>query len=153
MNHRVIAAVVLAEFVDLGVAVVAGRDAVVCPGRLDLVVFQLSVSQPLILESGLEKTAPAAATVVVRLIGCHVDEVLFAHDGFDHEAQIVRNGIAVGLAHDLAGILDGELDLQVLVPVGTGLELALPDPLGIVFVNVFDLKLVLDVEFFQSCQD
>jgi hypothetical protein len=41
VNHRVIAAVVLAEFVDLGVAVVAGRDAVVCPGGLDLVVFQL----------------------------------------------------------------------------------------------------------------
>jgi hypothetical protein len=70
VNHRVIAAVVLAEFVDLGVAVVAGRDAVVCPGGLDLVVFQLSVGQPLLLETGLEKAAPAAATVVVRLIGC-----------------------------------------------------------------------------------
>jgi hypothetical protein len=72
---------------------------------------------------------------------------------FDYEAQVLRHGIAVSLAHDLAGILDGELDLQVLVPVGTGLELALPDPLGIVLVNVLDFKLVRYVEFFQSCQD
>lgn len=153
MNHRIMAAVMFAEFVNLGVAVVACRDAVVRPGRLDLFVFQFPVGQPLFLEAGLEKTTPAAATVVIRLIGYHVDKVLFAHDGFHHEAQIVGNGIAVGLAYDLAGILDGELDLEVLVPVGAGLELALPDPLGIVFVNVLDLELVLDVEFFQSCQD
>jgi hypothetical protein len=69
VNHRVIAAVVLAEFVDLGVAVVAGRDAVVCPGGLDLVVFQLPIGQPLLLVTGLEKAAPAAATVVVRRLG------------------------------------------------------------------------------------
>jgi hypothetical protein len=43
VNHRVIAAVVFAQFVDLGVAVVAGRDTVVRPGGLDLVVFQLPV--------------------------------------------------------------------------------------------------------------
>lgn len=153
MNHRVIAAVMFAELVDLGVAVVACRDAIVRPGGLDLFVFQFPVRQPLFLEAGLEKTTPAAATVVVRLIGCHVDKVLFAHDGFDHEPQIVGNGVSVGLAYDLAGILDGELDLQVLVPVGVGLEFALPDPFGVVFVNVLDLEFVFDVEFFQSCQD
>jgi hypothetical protein len=109
--------------------------------------------QPLLLETGLEKTAPAAAAVVVGPVGLHVDEVFLAHDRFDHEAQIFGNGIAKALADDLAGILDGELDLEVLVPVGIDLELALTDPLGIVFVNVFDFKVVLDVEFFQSGPD
>jgi hypothetical protein len=36
VNHRIIAAVVLAQLVDLGVAVVAAGDAVVGAGGLDL---------------------------------------------------------------------------------------------------------------------
>jgi hypothetical protein len=53
----------------------------------------------------------------------------------------------------LARILDGELDLQVLVPVAVDLQTPLADPLGVVFVDVLDDNLVFDVEFFQSCQD
>jgi hypothetical protein len=83
----------------------------------------------------------------------HVDEVLLAHHGFDHKAQIFGNRIAKALADDLAGILDGELDLQVFVPVGIDLEFALADPFGIIFVNAFDFKIVLEVEFFQSGPD
>lgn len=138
---------------NLGVAVMAGRYAVIRTGCLDLVVFQLAVGQPLILESGLEKSSPASAAVVVRLIGGHIYKILFTHDGLDHKTQIVGNGISITLAYDLTGILNRKLDLQILVPIGTGVEPALTDPLGVVFINIFDLELVLDVELFQSCQD
>ena len=153
VDHRIIAAVMFAQLMNLGVAVVASRDAVVCPGRLDLVVLELPVSQALILEAGLQKTAPATAAIVVRFVGNHVDEIFFAHDRLDHEAQVIGNGVAVALAYDLARVLDRELDLQVLVPVRAGLEFALPDPPGVVFVDVLDDEVVRDVELFQSCQD
>ncbi len=44
-------------------------------------------------------------------------------------------------------------DFQILVPIGIDRELSFPDPFCIVFINVLDDKLMLDVEFFQSCQD
>ena len=53
----------------------------------------------------------------------------------------------------LTRILNRKFDLQILVPIRIDLELALPDPLGVVFVNVLDFKLMWNVEFFQSCQD
>jgi hypothetical protein len=69
------------------------------------------------------------------------------------KAKIFCYRIAKALADDLAGILDGELDLEVFVPFGIDLELALTNPPGIVFVNTFDLEIVVDVEFFQSGPD
>jgi hypothetical protein len=116
-------------------------------------VLELAVLQALLLESGLEKAAAAAATEVVGPVGLHVDEILLAHHGFDHEAQVFSNGIPVAFAHDLAGILDREFDFQVLVPVGVDLEFALTYPCGIIFVDVLDFKIVLEVEFFQSGPD
>ena len=83
----------------------------------------------------------------------HFNKIFFAHDRFNHKSQIFGNGIAKGLAHDLAGILHGKFDFQLLVPVGIDLESSFPDPFGIIFVDVFDDKVMLDVEFFQSCQD
>jgi hypothetical protein len=53
----------------------------------------------------------------------------------------------------LAWILDGELDFAVFVPVAVDLEFALADPLGVIFVNAFNFKFVLDVEFLQSGPD
>jgi hypothetical protein len=147
------AAVVLAEFVNLGVAVVAGRDTVVGFGGLDLLVFEPAVFEAGILVAGLQKAAAAAAAVVVGAVGHHVDEVLFSHQRLDHEAQVFRDGFAEALPDDLAGILDGELELQVLVPVGADLQLSLPDPFGVVLVDAFDLNGVFDVELFQSFQD
>jgi hypothetical protein len=83
----------------------------------------------------------------------HVDKIFFTHHGFDHEAQVFGNRIPVAFTDDLAGILDGEFDLQVFVPVGTDLQFAFADPLGIVFIDAFDFKVVRDVEFFQSGPD
>jgi hypothetical protein len=107
----------LAEFVDLGMAVVAARYAVVGAGGFDLLVFELAVLEALFFKAGLEKSAAAAAAEVVGAVGLHVDKILFTHNGFDDVAQILGNGITVALADDLAGILDRELYFQVLVPV------------------------------------
>jgi len=53
----------------------------------------------------------------------------------------------------LAGVLDRELDLEVLVPVGVDLELALANPLGIEMDDADNFELVGDVELFQSGPD
>jgi hypothetical protein len=53
----------------------------------------------------------------------------------------------------LTGILHGELDVEVLVPVGVNLQLAFADPLGIVFINIFYFEVVFEVKFFQSGPD
>jgi hypothetical protein len=153
VDHGIAAAIMFTELVDLGVAVMAAGDAVVGTGGLDLLVLQAAVLQALLFESGLEEATPAAAAEIVGAVGRHVDEVLFADDGLYHETQIIGNLVTVTLAHDLAGVLDREFDLQFPVPVAVDLELALPDPLGIVLVDIFDFKIVLDVEFFQSGPD
>ena len=76
-----------------------------------------------------------------------------AHHRFDHVAQIFGHGIAETLAHQLAGVLDRELDLEVLVPVGVDLELALANHLGVQLDDALDLEFVGDVELFQSDPD
>jgi hypothetical protein len=145
--------VVFTEFMNLGVTVVAGCHAVCRAGRLDLIIFYFAIGQALILEPRLEKAAAAAAAVIVGLIGRHVNEIFFAHDGFNDKAQILGNRIAIAFADDLAGILNRKFDLQVFVPVGVDLQFAFPDPFCVVFINVFYDEAVRDVEFFQSCQD
>lgn len=147
------AAVMFAQFMDLGMAVMAAGNAVARLGGLDLVVLDFAEFQAFILVSRLEKAAAAPAAEVVGVVGGHVNDVFLSNTGFDNIAQIIGNGITVAFANDLAGILYGEFDLQVLVPVGIDLELALANPFGIVFVDVFDFKLVLDVELLQSGPD
>jgi hypothetical protein len=83
----------------------------------------------------------------------HLDKIFFTHHGFDHKSQIFGNGVSVTFAYNLTGVLNRELDFQVLVPVGVDIQLPLPDPLGIVFIDVFDFKFVVYIELFQSCQD
>jgi len=153
MNHGVIATVMFTELMDLCMAVVAGSDAVISTGGLDLIIFDLSIDQTFILESGLEKTATAAAAEVVGFVGGHVHKIFFPHHGFHHKAQIIGNGIAIAFSDNLTGILDGELDFQVLVPVGIDLETAFPDPFGIIFIDIFNFKVVFYVKFFQSGPD
>ena len=51
----------------------------------------------------------------------------------------------------LAGLK--KFDFQILVPVGIDIQFALPDPFGVVFIDIFDLKFVGNIELFQSCQD
>ena len=96
-----------------------------------------------------DKAAAARlAAVIVLIARIHVPEVLT--DGVDDIAQLVLETAA---SNNVAGILHRELDFQVFVPIRVDFQLSLPDPLGIVFVDVFDFKFMLDVEFFQSGPD
>ena len=153
MHDGIIAAVMLTELMNLGMAIMAAGDTVIRAGFLYLFVLQPAECQTLFFHAGLEKTAAAAAAIIVGPVGDHIDKIFFSDDRFDHESQIIGNGFAKSLAHDLTGILDGKFNLEVLVPVGVDLELSFPDPFGIVFIDVLDDKVMLDVEFFQSCQD
>jgi hypothetical protein len=138
---------------NLGVTVMAAGNAVSGPGCLNLFVFQPSVSQPLFFKSGLQKAAAAAAAVVVGAVGLHIDKILFTDNRFDHETQILGDGIAIAFAHDLAWVLNRELDLPVFVPVGIDLQFAFANPFGVIFIYVLDFEVVFDVEFFQSSPD
>ena len=153
MHDGIIAPVMLTELMNLGMTVVAAGDTVIRAGLLDLLILQAAEFQPLFFHAGLQKAAATTATIVVGTVGNHINKIFFANDRFDYVAQVFGNGIAKRLAHDLTGILDGKFNLEVLVPVGIDLEPSFPDPFGIVFINVFDDKVVLDVELFQSCQD
>jgi hypothetical protein len=135
MDGIVLAAEMVADVMDLGVAVVAAGDAVVGAGGHDLVELELAVGPPLLGVAGLEEAAAAAATVVVRLVRRHLDDILLADDRFYDEAEVIGDGVAEALADDLAGILDRELDTQLLVPVGVDLQAPLADPPGVVLID------------------
>ncbi len=153
MNHAVVAAVMVAEFMDLGMAVVATGDAVVGAGGLDLIVLNFAISQSFFFKPGLEESAAAAAAKVIGAVGLHVDEVFFADNGFHHKSQVVGNGVAIAFSYNLTGVLDREFDFQVFVPVRVDLEFAFANPFGIVFVNIFYIKVMFEIEFFQSGPD
>ena len=153
MHDGIIAAVMLTELMNLGMAIMAAGDTVIRTGRLYLLILQPAEFQTLFFHAGLQKPAAAAAAIVVGPVGDHIDKIFFADDRFDHVSQIFGNRIAKSLAHYLTGVLDGKFNLEVLVPIGIDLEPSFPDPLGIVFIDILDDKVVFDVEFFQSCQD
>ena len=153
MHHMVSAAIMFAEFMNLGMAVMTSGNAIIRFCGLNLFILEPAVGEALLFKSGLQKPAAAAAAVIIGAVGLHVDEIFFSDDGLHNESQVFGNGVAETLSNDLTGILDGELDLEVFVPVGIDLELALPDPFGIIFINVLNFAFVRDVELFQSCQD
>jgi hypothetical protein len=153
VDGLIFTAEMLFEVVNLRVAVVTGGDAIVGAGEIDLLELQSAVMPAGLGKSGLQKPAAAPAAKIIGAVRCHFDEILFTDTGFYHKPQIFGNRIAITLAHNLAGILDGKFNFQILVPVGIYLESALTDPFGVVFIDVLDDKVVLDVEFFQSCQD
>ena len=153
VHNSISLAIVFAQLMDLSMAVMAACDTVIRACGLDLLVFYPAVFQTGLVEPGLQKAASAAAAEVVGAVGIHFDKIFFTHNRLDHKTQIVGYGISIGLAYDLAGVLDRELNFKVFVPVGIDLEFAFADPLGVIFIYIFYDKVVLDVEFFQSCQD
>jgi hypothetical protein len=100
----------LAEFMNLGMTVMAAGNTVSCPGFLDLLILQPAELQTLLFETGLEKAAAAAAAIIVGLVRLHIDKIFFAHNRFDHKAQIIGYRIPVTLAHDLTGVLNRKFD-------------------------------------------
>ena len=146
-------AVMIPDVVDLGVAVVAGGDAVVGAGLLHLFELEPPVGPPFFRVAGLQKPASATAAKVVGAVGLHVDEVFFTHGGFDHVAKIFSNRIAQGLSHELARVLDREGDPALPVPGRIDFQTALPDPTRVIFDDAFYLEVMVDLEFVQSDPD
>jgi hypothetical protein len=138
MDNAIMPFVMFAELMNLRMTVVAGGNAVISTGGPDLLIFHLPVSQTFLFEARLEKSATAAATVVVGTVGLHVNEVLSTNNGFHNKTQVVGNGIAIAFSDNLAGILYREFNFQVFVPVGTGFKPTFTDPFCIIFVNVFN---------------
>jgi hypothetical protein len=83
----------------------------------------------------------------------HFYKVFFTHNRFHGIPQVFGHRISKGFSHQLAGILNRKFNLQILVPIGIDLQLSFFDPLGIILNDAPDLKLVLDIEFFQSGPD
>ena len=153
MDHPIAGAVMFTEFMNLRMTVVTAGNTIVRPGGLNLNVLQPAEFQALLFVSRLQKTTPTAATIVIGSVGLHVDKIFLSHHCLYDKAEILGDGIPVAFAYNLAGILYREFNFQILVPVGINIQLSLPNPLGVVFIDVFDLKFVGNVEFFQSCQD
>jgi hypothetical protein len=99
------------QVVDLGMAVVARRNTVIGLGVQDLICLEPAVGTTFIRIPGLEETAAAAATVVVGLVGMHLNKIFLTYNRFDDKPQIFRNGISITFAHDLARVLNRKLDL------------------------------------------
>jgi hypothetical protein len=153
MHGVVFAFKMLTYIMNLGMAVVARRYAVVCTRIDDLVEFKLPILTACLRKAGLQKSPAAAAAKIVGLVGGHINKIFFSHDRFDHKPQIVSHWIAKSFANQLAGVLNRKLDFQVLVPVGIDLQLAFTNPLGIILDDALDFKVKRNVEFFQSGPD
>jgi len=141
------------HIMNLGVTVMARRDAIGCLGGQNLVRLGLAVCPSLFGESGLKVSATAAAAKVIGPVGGHVDKVFFPDNSLDHISHVIGNRVPQGLSDQLTGVLKRELDLTFFVPVRGGFQFAFSDPLGIELNDTFNLKVVGDVEFFQSYQD
>jgi hypothetical protein len=121
MNNRIIPTVMFAQFMDLGMTVVTPGNAVICAGCFDLCVFDFAVFKALVFEPGLQETAAAAATIVVRSVGLHVYKIFFSHNRFHNESKVLGNGIAIAFSNYLAGVLNREFYFEVFVPVRVNL--------------------------------
>jgi hypothetical protein len=64
-----------------------------------------------IRQTGLQKSAAAAATVIVGPVRRHVDKIFFAHYCFYNKSQIFGHRISKAFADQLAGILNRKFDL------------------------------------------
>ncbi len=111
MHGMPFAFVMFAQVMDLGMAVMTWRDGIIRTRAHDLLGLQPPIFPACLGKSRLQETAPAAATVVVGLVGRHVDEVLLADDLLHHVAQIIGHGVAESLSDQLTGVLNGEGDL------------------------------------------
>ena len=138
MDDAIMPFVMLAELMNLRMTVVAGGNAVISTSGLYLLVFHLPVSQTLLFEARLKKSAATAATEVIGTVRLHVNEVLFTYYGFNNKTQVFSNGVTIAFSDNLTGILYRKFNLQVFVPVGTGFKPTFTDPFCIIFVNIFD---------------
>ena len=111
MRRMVVPVIMFFQIVNLCVAVVAGRQAVISPGFHDLLKLSFAVIPASFGKSGLQETAAAAATVIVRPVGVHINKIFFTHHRFDNIPHVFRHRIAEALSYQLAWILYRELYL------------------------------------------
>ncbi len=103
---------------NLGVTVMATGDAVISTGGYNLIKFNFAIGPACLGVSGLQKSAAAAAAVVIGFVRSHFDKILFTDNRLNDEPQIVRHLVAIPFPNDLAGILNSEFDAKILIPVG-----------------------------------
>lgn len=120
---------------NLSMTVVAPGDTIVGTRFHDLLELELAIVPARLRKTRLQEAAATAATVVVGLVGGHLYDVFLSHYFLYHVAQIIGNGIAITFSDYLAGILDGELDFSLFIPVGIYLQASLANPFGIVLVD------------------
>ena len=153
MNHMIIAAIVVTDVFNLTMTVMTGRNHIGGPGGCNLVEFYPAECPSLVREPGLQRTAAAAAAIIIIAVGHGINKIFLTHNSLDYKTQVIHNLIGTAFSADIAGVLDREFGLYVPVPVRIDLELSLPDPLGIKFNDGDQLKFMGDIEFAQSFQD
>lgn len=153
MSRLVFPAIMLMQIMNLCVAVMTRRNTVIRFCCHYLLIFASAVFASGFGKSGLKESAATATAVVVRLVGLHFYKIFLAHNSFNNIAKFVCHRVAQTLANQLAGVLYSKFYFQVFVPVGINFQFSFPDPLGIILDNALDLKIVLNVEFFQSDPD
>ena len=106
-----------AQIVYLGMAVVAWCNTILGTGLDDLIKLELTIIPPCFRIARLKKTASSATAVIVAFIGGHIDKVFLTHHRLDHKTEIIGHRVSKSFSHQLARILNGKFDLQILVPV------------------------------------
>jgi hypothetical protein len=124
----------VANIMDLGMAVMAAGNTIIGPGSDDLVEFYLAISAALFGKSRLQESTAAATAIIIRFIRGHFDDIFFPHHRFNNKPQIVGDWVTKTLSDNLAGILDGEFYLAILVPVGIDLQSPFTNPFCIVLI-------------------
>jgi hypothetical protein len=130
-----------------------GGDDIVGAGFDDLIELLLSVTPALFGIARLECATAAAAAEIIGAVGDHIYKIFLSDNRFDDKPKIVKNFVGADFPSDVAGILHGELDLAIFVPIGADLQLALLDPLCVKLNDTDKFKGVGDVVFPQSFQD
>ena len=141
------------QIMNLGMAIVTRGDAVIRTGLEDLFGLEFAIIPARFWVTGLQEPAAAAAAVVVRPVGAHVDKIFFTDHRLDHIPQVLRHRVTERFTDQLAGVLDREFDLTVFVPFGTDFQLAFFDPLGIVLNDALDFEIEIEVELLRSGPD
>ena len=115
---RVIASLkMLGHVVNLCMAIVAGRNAIIGRCIHNLIVFHLAELTSLFRKTGLQIAPATPTTVVIGFVWVHFNEILFSYDGLDDKTQIFGHRVAKSLPDKLTGVLNGELDLQILCSI------------------------------------
>lgn len=122
----------VSNIMNLGMAVMAAGNTIISPGGNDLVEFHLAVSTAFFRISRLQESPAAAAAVIIGFVRGHFDDVFLTDYRFDNKSQIVGDGIAKAFPDYLTGVLDGECNLKILIPVGTHLKSPFTNPFCII---------------------